>query len=65
MCLYLVWSNGEDCALDALCSGELCVDTMMALGGTAPPKAGQSLLQSAVMLASRVNVCKIFCKAGK
>lgn len=39
MCLYLVWSNGEDCALDALYAGELCVDTTMALGATAPPKA--------------------------
>lgn len=39
MCLYLVWSNGEDCALDALYAGELCVNTTMALGATAPPKA--------------------------
>lgn len=69
MWFYLVWSTELDCALDALCAGDLAAGTGQGLiAGIRRPGPTQSTpahLQNIILLSSGVNACKSFCKSGK
>lgn len=72
MCFYLFWSKELDCALDAVCAGELAAGAAQGkqglIGGIRRHFSIQSTpghLQNIILLTSGVNSCKSFCKPGK
>lgn len=72
MCFYLVWSKELECALDALCAGELAARAGQCKQGLVggirrhgPIQSTPVHLQNIVLLTSGVNTCKSFCKSGK
>lgn len=72
MCFYLVWSKELDCALDAVCAGELAAGAAQCkqglIGGIrmhGPMQSTPEHLQNIILLISGVNACKSFCKSGK
>lgn len=72
MCFFLVWSQELDCAVDALCAGELAAGAGQGkqglIGGIrrhGPVQSTPAHLQNLVLLTLGVSACKSFCKSGK